>query len=107
MKLKSKKRNKGLTFVVIFTIFALALVQLTISHHLASDGQRVKELEQLVTQIEDENQRLEEDISSIGSLSAVSKKAEALGLIKTQAVLNVSPQVPVALGNLGMLPNTP
>jgi len=100
MNTKSKKKNKGLILLVILITIILSLIQLTISHRLASAGEKVKQLELTALELEQKNITLEKEINQMGSLATVSSKAEALGLTKVQKVSFVASQVPVALGKV-------
>jgi len=98
MNQKRKVQKHQLTFIVIILVLILSLVQLLISHRLATTGEVVKKLEVRASQIEQENAFLEEEISQKGSLSEVSQKAEQLGLVRTSSILYLTSQIPVALG---------
>jgi len=96
MKKKVRKKT-GLIFILISLVLLLSLVQLVISHHLATAGERVRQLEKKASQIEQENRRLQKEISQMGSLAKISSEAEKLGLEKSIQVLHLTPQLPVAL----------
>lgn len=95
------RKNYRLTFVVMGLVLILSLIQLFISHRLASAGGIVKNFEIKADRIERENAFLEEEISKMGSLSEVSQKAQNLGLTRTSSILYLTSQIPVALGSLG------
>jgi len=99
MNKERKVKNYRLTFVVIGLVLILSLIQLSISHRLATTGEAVKELEIRASQIDQENAFLEEEISQKGALTAVSQKAEQLGLVRTSSILYFTSQIPVALGH--------
>jgi len=80
-------------------VFILSLFQLFISHRLATTGETGKELENRAAQVEQKNTYIKEEISQMGSLTAVSQKAEQLGLVRTSSVLYLTSQIPVALGH--------
>lgn len=84
--------------IVIAIIVLLSLVQLTISHSLATDGEKARQLEIKVAQLEKQNRELTEKINSTGSLSKIAQEAEKLGLVKVTQVLHLTPEMPVALG---------
>lgn len=99
MNKERKSKNYPLTFVIIGLVIILSLIQLFISHRLATTGEIVKKLEAQASQIEQENALLEEEISQMGSLTEVSQKAEQLGLVRTSNILYLTSQIPVALGH--------
>lgn len=109
MKQKENKQKRKRIFpkVVIFVALILALVQLTISHRLASSGGRLNELENQASQVQKEIRLLEEEVNQMGSLSVVSQKAELLGMEKTQKIIYLRPQLPVALGKSELSSKTP
>lgn len=100
MNKKTKKTKKEkLTSLILGLVLILCLIQLFISHRLATAGEKVAELEVRAAQIEAENNLLEEEISQMGALSRVSQEAAKLGLVRTSSVLYLTSQIPVALGN--------
>jgi cell division protein FtsL len=97
-KVEKKTKNKKLTSLILGLVLILSLVQLFISHRLATSGERVKEFEVRADQIKEENALLEEEVGQMGSLSRVSREAEKLGLVRTSSILYLTSQIPVALG---------
>lgn len=97
--MNKEKKNKKSKLIVIITalVLVLALTQLVVSHHLATLGGKLRELETKITQLQQENGVLAEEISNVASLSKISLKAEELGFVRTTAVLHLTPQIPVAL----------
>lgn len=100
MNKKTKKTKKEkLTSLILGLVLVLCLIQLFISHRLATAGEKVKEFEVRAGQIKEENNLLEEEISQMGALSRVSQEAEKLGLVRTSNILYLTSQIPVALGH--------
>lgn len=91
------KKDK-LVISIIGIIIILSLVQLYISHSLAAAGEKVGLLETKARQLEFQNAILEEEIAKVGSLNNVSAEAEKLGLVKSDRVIHLTPQMPVAWG---------
>jgi len=81
-------------------VIGLSLVQLVISHRLATLGGSMRQLEEKQTYLAEENKKLSEEINQMGSLSLVASKAEEIGLVKAKKVLHLTPQIPVALDTL-------
>lgn len=79
-------------------VLVLALVQLFISHRLATAGEKVEQFEIRTVQIEQENSLLKEKIGQMGALSRISQEAKKLGLVRTSKILYLTSQIPVALG---------
>ena len=99
MKEKQTKKFFNLVKFFLFFILLLALVQIYVSHRLATAGKLVAELENETLKIRDENQKLREEISHLGSLSVVFEKAHKLGFKTTKEVVYLTPEVPVALSH--------
>jgi len=97
MNKKKKKKGARLLIVINVLVLILAMCQLAVSHHLATLGGRLRQLEAKALQLERENRILMEEINNSGSLSEISLKAEKLGFVRTTAVLHLTPQLPVAL----------
>ena len=98
MTLKQTKRKLSLTSLVIGLAIVLGLVQLFISHRLATAGESVRILEARAAELEQINLLLEEEIAQTGSLQVVAKRAEELGFVRTDQVVYLTSPVPVALG---------
>ncbi len=104
-KIKNNKNKNNFLFsafknnllVIVIPVVVLALVQLVISHHLASLGGKVRQAEKIAILKEQENKSLAEDIGRMGSLARVSSQAQSLGFVRTTQVLHLAPQIPVAL----------
>jgi len=96
MKPEKKKRKYHFTSLVVGLVLVLCLVQLLISHRLATAGEVVKQLEVRAAQIKQENDLLEEEVSQMGALSRIAQEAQRLGLVRTSSVLYLTSQIPVA-----------
>lgn len=87
---------KSIIVILVVVIF-LSLVQLFISHNLATSGERVRSLEAEIDLLEKENNRLSAEINQIASLSRIANEAEKMGLTKATQVLHLTPEIPVAM----------
>ncbi len=96
MKKKICQKPKLVIFVASLVLI-LSLVQLAISYWLATTGEKLHQLEERATLLEQENKILSEEINRMGSLSRVNQEAQSLGLVKVKKVLNLTSQVPFAL----------
>ena len=83
--------------IVIVIILLLSLIQLVISHGLATSGEQVRLLEAEITSLERENNKLSAEINQVASLSRITAEAEKMGLIKATHVLRLTPEIPVAM----------
>ena len=97
MKKKCLHKKPKLMILVSLILLILVSVQLIVSHHLATLGGKLRQLEIKTVQLEQENRLLAEKISGSGSLARISLKAQELGFVRTTAVLHLTPQIPVAL----------
>lgn len=95
---KEKKQTKPkILILIIFLVATLSLIQFILSHRLSTLGERYRFLEEKAKNLEEDNRILSEEISKIASLRNIASRAEELGLVKTTAVLHLTPQIPVAL----------
>lgn len=85
--------------IIIFIILSLSLIQLVISHRLATSGEQVRLLETEISSLEKENNKLSAEINQIASLSRIASEAEKMGLIKATIVLRLTPEIPVAMSH--------
>lgn len=92
-----KEKTPKLILVIAVLVLVLALVQLAISHQLATTGDKIRHLEKETSLLDEENRFLSEQISQIGSLSKISTMAEDLGLVRSTQVVHLTPQISVAL----------
>lgn len=91
-------KKLSLTSLVVCLAVLLILVQLVISHNLATQGERFRQLEQQALNLEQENIIFAEEINKAGSLSRIDQEAKKLGFSRASQVLHLTPQIPVALG---------
>lgn len=81
-------------------LVALVLIvcQLVISTELAATGMNVKNIDQKISDLSDENQVLEVKVASISSLAKIYDQAKASGFVKatTNTVNITKEQFPVA-----------
>lgn len=85
--------------VISATILSLSLIQLVISHNLATSGEKVRSLEAEISFLEKENNRLSVEINKIASLSRIAAEAEKMGLVRATRVLHLTPEIPVAMSH--------
>lgn len=83
--------------IIVVTILSLSLIQLVISHNLATSGEEVRSLEAEISFLERENNKLSAEINKIASLSRIATEAEKMGLTKATHVLHLTPEIPVAM----------
>ena len=95
-KQNSSSPNK-LTFLVIFFVIILSVANLWVSNILATTGERLKLLQSRRENLENQNERLYQQIISLSTLEVIENKAKTLGMLPIETTLNLSPQSPVAM----------
>lgn len=87
----------NLPILIVLLVFCLALVQLVITHQLATAGEAVKESETEASRLEEKNELLSQEINQLGSLRRIAQDAEKLGFVRNTNLLHLTPEVPVAM----------
>lgn len=92
--IKKEKSNLNLGkikvgFLVTFTLLAIALIltQLVFANNLATDGQRLAQIEAEIKRFEAENTTLKVKIAKEASLISLSKKAQDFGFTRPLKVI--------------------
>lgn len=78
-----------LLFLVGILITGLFFTQLVFANNLATDGQKLSEVQQGIKRLERENMTLKADIAGESSLNTLSKKADILGFKKPSKVIDL------------------
>lgn len=86
-----------LSLAIAGLVLILAVIQLIVAHRLATLGGVINLCENKAIQLEQENLKMTETISQMGSLSKIFLKAEELGFVRANKVVHLTPQIPVAL----------
>ena len=73
--------------LIALTITVLFATQIVFAASLATDGQKLSEIEQQIKSLEAENTTLKVEIAKESSLVTLSKKASQLGFIKPSTVI--------------------
>lgn len=87
----------SLPILIIAFVIGLALVQLIITHRLATAGEVIRELEIETSRLEEKNELIGQEINQLGSLRRISQEAEKLGFVRQNSLLHLTPEVPVAM----------
>lgn len=95
---KTKYKSRFTTnHLFIFVIAILAGLQVYFSNKIATEGEKLKFLEQEAVRLEEENQKLlAKNVNSI-SLYELAQKAEELGFIEPEKIINFSTDSSIAL----------
>ena len=98
---KKEENKKSPLFKVIFTglsilLFGLFFTRLVLANILATSGQRLAAANQKIEILKEENEKLENDVSKLQSLSTIENFAKKEGLVKTKNIEILTPNVPIA-----------
>jgi len=97
---KEQKNNssiyKTLLIMILVTFGALLLTRVIFSNILAVSGQRLTATSQVIEVLKEENQKIENEISKLGSLSRIEKMANKAGLVKAENIEILTPSKPIA-----------
>lgn len=93
----NNKSKRLLNIILIVLVVLLSLVQIFLSNRIATWGKHLKDTEEEIVRVQEDNFRLELEIVSNGRLHQLAQEAKALGFIKNPPIINLTSQVPVAL----------
>ena len=93
---KNKSIYKRLLTGLIILILTLSVVRVVLADVLATSGQRLAAENQKIKMLEEQNQKLENETSSLNSLARVEETAKKTGLVKAENVEVLVPALPVA-----------
>ena len=87
----------NIPFFVAFLVIILTLVQLGLTHHLATSGGAIRELEIETQRLKEKNEVLRQETTALGSLRRVAQKATEMGFVAQNDLLPLKPEIPVAM----------
>jgi len=93
----NKMKRINLPILITVLVLGLTLVQLVITHRLATAGETVRELEIKASRLEEKNELARQEINQLGSLRRIFQEAEKLGFVRQNKLLHLTPEVPVAM----------
>ncbi len=93
---KPKSFFRSIVTVLIISILSISLARVVLANILATSGQQLAAANQKVEILNEENQKIENEISKLESLSRVERLAKKKGFVKTKNVEILSPNVPIA-----------
>ena len=73
--------------IMVLVVFALIFGQLIFANSLATDGQKLSQIEDEIQELEAENTTLRAKIAQESSLTTLSKKAKELGFVPSSKVI--------------------
>lgn len=81
-------------------LIAVVLAEFTVTNYLAGKGREVGGIDRQIVVLQEENERLAQQVASTSSLLAVSERARALGFIEPVHYMTIGPeQFTVALSS--------
>lgn len=89
-----------LTMVLFFLVGFLSFLQVIVSNRLATLGEYLKEKQEESLIFEEENKRVQEEMEVKLSLINLTSEAKKLGLGNPEAILYLSPQIPLTMRSL-------
>ena len=92
---KPKSFFRSIVTVLIISILSISLARVVLANILATSGQQLAAANQKVEILNEENQKIENEISKLESLSRVERLAKKKGFVKTKNVEILSPNVPI------------
>lgn len=93
---KPKSFFRSIVTVLIISILSISLARVVLANILATSGQQLAAANQKVEILNEENQKIENKISKLESLSRVERLAKKKGFVKTKNVEILAPNVPIA-----------
>lgn len=85
-------------FLLIFSlVFILALTKVFLTAKLATSGTKLAQFEKDSQQLSEKNHLLNDQILKLSSLTRISSEAAKLGFLRTEKIVTLSLEVPVAL----------
>ncbi|OGY26262.1 MAG: hypothetical protein A2Z11_00455 [Candidatus Woykebacteria bacterium RBG_16_43_9] len=93
---KPKSFYKSLVTFLIIAVLSVSFARVIFANILATSGQQLAAANQKVSILNEENQDLENRISTLKSLTRVEKTATKKGFVKTKNVEVLSPAGPIA-----------
>lgn len=88
-KFEEKKidwKNRRITGLAVFSIVALIVIEIWVSHTVANFGEQFKSIETIKTSISSENKILENEIAKYSSISRIASQSATLGFISTKNI---------------------
>ena len=93
---KPKSFFRSIVTVLLISILSITLARVVVANILATSGQQLAAANQKVEILNEENQKIENEISNLESLSRVEILAKKKGFVKTKNVQVLTPSGPLA-----------
>jgi len=82
---------------LLFTIFMLYLVKISVSNQISTSGVALAEVNEKLNNLKVENTLLSEQLYELSSLTTIDEKAQKLGYVQSNGNFVLNGQVPVAI----------
>lgn len=89
--------QKKLTIIAVFFVALLFAANLLVSNILATTGEQLKLLQNRKENLENQNNRLRQQIVNLSTLELIEEKAIKLGMVPVEDTLNLKDKPPVAM----------
>ena len=93
---KNRSAYKTVLTFLVCIVLVLSIARVVLSNILAASGQRLAAANQKIRIMTEENQKLENEASSLDSLVRIEKLANEAGFVKTTNVEVLIPSKPIA-----------
>jgi len=95
-----ERQNKFIyrtALVVLIAVFlGLSIARVVLANILATSGERLAAANQKIEILGEQNQKLENQVSALGSLARIEESAQKAGFIKAENVQVLVPSSPIA-----------
>lgn len=89
--------SRFLPIILSSLIICLLILQVIVSNRLTTNGGKIKQTENEITQLQENNARLSQTIASSSALLVIKKRAAEQGFTKPIQVVYLSKDQPIAL----------
>jgi cell division protein FtsL len=93
---KGNSKFKAICSVLIIAVIILAVSRVVLGNVLATSTERLVAANKQIDLLEEENTRVENQISSLTSISKIETEAKKIGLVKADNVEILHPSEPIA-----------
>ena len=93
---KNRSAYKTVLTFLVCIVLVLSIARVVLSNILAASGQRLAAANQKIRMLTEENQKLENEASSLDSLARIEKLANEAGFVKTTNIEVLIPSKPIA-----------
>lgn len=93
---KGSSKFKVICSTLIFALVVLAVSRVVLGNVLATSTERLVAANKQIEELEEENMKIENQISSLSAISRLESEAKKIGLVKANNVEVLNPSEPIA-----------